>query len=66
MKERSNGSNGWLTTGQVALLLGLSRWTIRRHCEAGIYQGARRPNGSSQWRIPAKAVQANNDNTGDN
>ncbi|GAB6901939.1 helix-turn-helix domain-containing protein [Kineosporia succinea] len=57
MKERSNGSR-FLTTGQVADLLGLSRWTIRRKCEAGDYKGADRPAGpTGQWRIPAAAIQ---------
>jgi excisionase family DNA binding protein len=42
-------SEGWLTTGQVARLLGVSRSTVARHIDAGNLEAHRLPKG--HWRI---------------
>jgi excisionase family DNA binding protein len=39
----------WLTTGQAAKLLGVSRSTVMRHIDAGSIEGYRLPGG--HWRI---------------
>lgn len=36
----------------------ISGRTIRRACERGEFEGARRPGPRGKWRIPARAVRA--------
>jgi excisionase family DNA binding protein len=50
----------WLTTGEAARLLGVSRDTIRRMCANGQIPGAERFGAATKrqpnWRIPSSAV----------
>ncbi|WP_420833565.1 helix-turn-helix domain-containing protein [Thermus brockianus] len=45
----------FLTVGKVARELGVSPATVRKLCEEGVFQGARRI--GRWWRIPLEAVQ---------
>jgi excisionase family DNA binding protein len=46
----------WLTTGQAAELLGVSRSTVVRYIEAGTLEARRLPGG--HWRIPRAAAES--------
>ncbi len=48
-------SGEWLTTGQVATLLGTSRSTVVRYIEAGTLDARRLPGG--HWRIRRTAAE---------
>jgi excisionase family DNA binding protein len=45
----------WLTTGQAAKLLGVSRSTVLRQIDAGTLQARRLPHG--HWRIPRASAE---------
>jgi excisionase family DNA binding protein len=45
----------WLTTGQAAELLGISRSTVVRYIEAGTLEARRLPGG--HWRIHRNAAE---------
>ncbi len=46
----------WLTTGQTATLLGISRSTVVRYIEAGTLEARRLPGG--HWRVRRAAAES--------
>lgn len=45
----------YLNASSVAKLLSVNRATVSRWLKKGLIEGAIRPHGSSQWRIPLEA-----------
>ena len=52
----------WLTTGQAATVIGVSRSTIVRYIESGDLEARRLPGG--HWRIDRAAAEKLRDQTG--
>jgi excisionase family DNA binding protein len=51
LQESDPETNGYYRVGQVAKKLGVSTQTVKRYCEEGRFQGAKKTPGG-HWRIP--------------
>lgn len=40
-----------MTVAQYAAVMGMSEWTVRKHCRLGIIPGAFKHRGAKEWRI---------------
>lgn len=51
-------TKGFVSTGEMAKVLGCTPRTVQGYCEAGLFPGARKlPGGRGDWRIPKKIFQ---------
>jgi len=53
-RQAYTGAGPFLSTGQVAEVIGVSERAVRRRAEAGAYPGAYKPH--DRWLIPASAI----------
>ena len=54
IKEETMGVNELspiMTVAQYAAVMGMSEWTVRKHCRLGIIPGAFKHPGAKEWRI---------------